>query len=93
MITSIKTLIIYVWNFLFNHSAVPLRHILSVKLRHLVLQVLRLMWADSFSTAVGNYTVLGVRILGHMLLIAAAALTVATFTDYPKQHENNMKWA
>ena len=51
------------------------------------------MWAVSFSTAVGNYTVLGVRILGHMLLIVAAALTVATFTDYPKQHENNMKLA
>ena len=79
MITSIKTLIIYMWNFLFNHSVSPLRHIPSVKVRHLVLQALGLMWAVSFSIAVGSYTVLAVSILEHTVLIAAAAVTVATF--------------
>ena len=52
MITSNKTLIIYVWNFVFNHNISPLRHIPNVKVRHLVLQALGMMWAVSFSIAV-----------------------------------------
>ncbi len=85
MIITIKTLILYAWNFLFNHKVSPLRHIPSVKVRHLVLQVLGLMWAVSFSIAVGSYTVLAVSILGHTVLIAAAAVTVATFTVATKR--------
>ena len=85
MITSIKTLIIYVWNFVFDHNISPLRHIPSVKVRHLVLQALGLMWAVSFSIAVGSYTVLAISILGHTILIAAASVTVATFTVATKR--------
>ena len=85
MITSNKTLIIYVWNFVFNHNISPLRHIPNVKVRHLVLQALGMMWAVSFSIAVGSYTVLAVSILGHTVLIAAAAVTVATFTVATKR--------
>ncbi len=84
MIITIKTLILYAWNFLFNHKVSPLRHIPSVKMRHLVLQVLGFMWAVSFSIAVGSYTVLAVIILGHTVPIAAA-VTVATFTVATKR--------
>ena len=64
MITSIKTFIVYAWNFVFNHNVSPLRHIPDVKIRHLVLQILGFMWAVSFSIAIGSYTVLAASILG-----------------------------
>ena len=79
MITSIKTFIVYAWNFVFNHNVSPLRHIPDVKIRHLVLQILGFMWAVSFSIAIGSYTVLAASILGHLISVVAlsSALTPA----------------
>ena len=80
MIASIVRSIVYVWSFLFDHEVSPLRNIPDVAVRHYVLQALGLMWAAAFSIAVGSYTVLAFSILGHTVLIAAAAITVATLT-------------
>ena len=66
----------YCWNFVFNHEVSPLRHIPDVAMRHYVLQALGLMWA----VAVGSYTFLAVSVIGHTVLIAAAAITVTTWT-------------
>lgn len=85
MISSIKTFVVYSWNFVFNHNVSPLRHIPDVSVRHYVLQALGLMWAVSFSVAIGSYTFLAASILGHSVLIAAAAVTVATFTVAAKR--------
>lgn len=85
MIANVKTFIAYAWNFVFNHKVSPLRHIPDVSTRHYVLQVLGLMWAVSFSVAIGSYTFLAASILGHSVLIAAAAITVATFTVAAKR--------
>lgn len=49
-------------------------------IRHYVLQALGLMWAVAFATATGCYTVFAVSVLGHTVLIAAAAITVTTWT-------------
>jgi hypothetical protein len=38
------------------------------------------MWAISFSLAIGNYIFMAASIIGHVILIAAAAITVATWT-------------
>jgi len=38
------------------------------------------MWAVSFSLAIGNYVFMAASIIGHAVLIAAAAITVATWT-------------
>ena len=80
MNTSPRTYVAYAWNFLFNHEVSPLRHIPDVAIRHYVLQALGLMWATSFSLAIGSYTFLAASLLGHAVLIAAAAITVATLT-------------
>jgi hypothetical protein len=45
----------------------------------MILQVLGWMWATSFSIAIGSYTFLAVSLAGHIVLIAAAAITVATY--------------
>ena len=85
MITAIKTFVVNSWNFIFDHRVSPLRRIPDVAVRHYILQVLGVMWAVSFSVAIGSYTFLAASILGHAVLIAAASVTAATFTVAAKQ--------
>ena len=80
MLTPVRKLIVFCWNFVFNHEVSPLRHIPDVAIRHYILQALGLMWAVAFAAAVGSYTFLAVSVIGHTVLIAAAAITVATWT-------------
>ena len=75
-----RQLIVYGWNFIFNVEVSPLRHIPDVAIRHYVLQALGFMWAVSFAVAIGSYTILFASVIGHAFLIAAAAITVATYT-------------
>jgi hypothetical protein len=80
MVTSIRSSIVYAWSFLFDHEVSPLRNIPSVAMRHYVLQALGLMWAVSFGLAIGSYTFLAASVVGHTIIIGAAAITVATWT-------------
>lgn len=80
MFYSTRRLVVYCWNFVFNHEVSPLRHIPDVAMRHYVLQALGLMWAVAFAVAAGSYTFFAVSAIGHTVLIAAAAITVATWT-------------
>ena len=75
-----KKLVINSWNFIFNSDVSPLRHIPDISTRHYVLQALGFMWAIAFSLAISSYTFLAFSILGHVALIGAAAITVATYT-------------
>jgi hypothetical protein len=75
-----RKLIVYIWHFIFNADVSPLRNIPDVAIRHYVLQALGFMWAVSFAGAIGSYTILAVSLIGHTILIAAAAITVATYT-------------
>jgi hypothetical protein len=93
MIAVIKTFIVSSWNFIFDHSVSPLRHIPDIAVRHYVLQALGLMWAVSFSVAIESYTFLAASILGHAFLISAAAVTVATFTVAAKRPKLFMRGA
>jgi len=80
MFYPVRKLVVYCWDFVFNHEVSPLRHIPDVAIRHYVLQALGLMWAVAFAVAVGSYTFLAVSIIGHVVLCAAAAVTVTTWT-------------
>lgn len=80
MFNPVQRLVVYCWDFVFNHEVSPLRHIPDVAIRHYILQALGLMWAAAFAVATGSYTFLAVSVLGHTILIAAAAITVATWT-------------
>ncbi len=79
MFESVRKMIVYCWNFVFNHEVSPLRNIPDVAIRHYVLQALGLMWAVAFSVATGAYAFLAASVIGHAVLIAAAAITVATW--------------
>ncbi|MFM9939739.1 MAG: hypothetical protein ACKVP7_09605 [Hyphomicrobiaceae bacterium] len=75
-----QKLIADAWNFIFNHEVSPLRHIPDVGTRHMILQILGWMWAVAFSVAIGSYAMLPASLIGHIVLIAAAAITTATYT-------------
>ncbi len=72
--------IVYAWNFIFDHEVSPLRNIPDIALRHYVLQALGLMWAVSFSLAIGSYTFLAASVVGHTVLIGALVITVAVLS-------------
>ena len=80
MTTPSHNLVVYSWNFVFNHEVSPLRHIPDVAIRHYVLQALGLMWSVAFGVAIGSYTFMAVSVVGHVVLVSAAAITVATWT-------------
>lgn len=75
-----QKLIAHAWNFIFDHEASPLRHIPDVATRHMILQMLGWMWAVAFAVAIGSYSMLPASLIGHAVLIAAAAITTATYT-------------
>lgn len=80
MLNKLIKSIVYSWNFVFNHQVSPLRHIPDVAIRHYVLQALALMWALAFAVATGSYTFMAASVIGHTMLIAAAAITVLAWT-------------
>ena len=75
-----RRFIVFAWNYVFDHEVSPLRHIPDVSVRHYVLQLLGIMWAIAFAAALGSYTVLAASVIGHVILIAAFATTVITYT-------------
>lgn len=79
-----KQVTVFLWNYIFDHKVSPLRHIPDITVRHLILQILGWMWGIAFSLSLGSYFVFGVTLVGHSLLIAAAAITVATYTAAAK---------
>jgi hypothetical protein len=82
-----RHLISSIWAFIFDHERSPLRHIPDFGVRHMVFQLLGWMWALSFSLAIGSYTFLAASLIGHAVLIGAAAITVATYTVATKKPE------
>ena len=77
--------VVFIWNYVFNHKVSPLRNIPDIAIRHYILQVLGFMWVVSFSVALGSYTYFAANIVGHAVLIAAVAITVATWTAAAKR--------
>jgi hypothetical protein len=67
------------WNSVMNDSRNPLCHIPDTNTRHMIMQVLAWMWCIAFAGMVGSWTVFGVSAVGHLILLAAIAITVGTF--------------
>ena len=75
-----REFIVYAWQYIFDHRISPLRHIPDIPTRHMILQILGLIWALAFSVAIGSYSGLAASVIGHTALISAVAITVATYT-------------
>ena len=79
-VTLMQRIVVFAWNYIFNSEVSPLRHITDLSMRHYVLQALGFMWAVASLLAIGSYTLLPASIIGHVVLISAAFITVATYT-------------
>jgi hypothetical protein len=53
----------------------------------MIFQILGWMWAASFSIVIGSYTFFAASVVAHVVLISAAAITVATYTVAEKKPE------
>jgi len=67
------------WNVVMDHEKNPLSNIPDFSTRHMIMQVLAWMWCIVFAIIVGSMWAGVVSMLLHVLLLAAIAVTVATF--------------
>ena len=74
-----RTWILNSWNTVMNLEYNPLSNIPDTNARHLIMQVLAWMWCIVFGFIVGSWTAFGISAVVHLVLLAAIAITVATF--------------
>ena len=74
-----KAVIVKTWNSVMNARHNPLRHIPDNNVRHLIMQILAWMWCTAFSIYMGSMWIFGFTALAHLAILAAVAITVATF--------------
>ena len=74
-----KDFIIDNWNVVMDDTRNPLSNIPNTATRHMIMQVLAWMWCIIFGMVVGSWYAGMISLVGHMLLLAAIAMTVATF--------------
>ena len=67
------------WNYIFDHEKSPLKNIPDITVRHMVLQMLGYMWVVAFAIFIGSLNSIVWSLLGHIALIAAVTVTVATY--------------
>ena len=78
-VTNMKEFIYDSWNGVMNSQVNPLKHIPDLNTRHMVLQVLAWMWCIVFAIIVSSMWAGVISMMLHALLLAAVAITVATF--------------
>ena len=67
------------WNVVMDHEKNPLSNIPDFSTRHMIMQVLAWMWCIVFAIIVGSMWAGVISMMLHVLLLAAVAVTVATF--------------
>ena len=67
------------WAVVMEHEHNPLKHIGDIQVRHMVLQILAWMWCIVFSFYFSSMWIFGITTIAHILILAAIAITVATF--------------
>ena len=67
------------WNVVMDHKQNPLSNISNFSTRHMIMQVLAWMWCIVFALIVGSMWAGMFSMILHALLLAAIAITVATF--------------
>ena len=67
------------WESIMNHDRNPLKNIPHTNTRHMIMQVLAWMWCIAFSSYFSSMWMFGVTAIAHIIILAAIAITVATF--------------
>jgi len=76
---NVKKTIVDNWNFIMNHNKNPLKNIPDTNTRHMIIQILAWMWCIVFSMYFSSMWIFGITTIAHILILAAIAITVATF--------------
>ena len=75
----VREWIVNCWNGVMNADINPLSKIPHTNTRHMVMQVLAWMWCIVFSSYFGSMWIFGITTIAHIIVLAAIAVTVATF--------------
>ena len=67
------------WESIMNHDRNPLKNIPDTNTRHMIMQVLAWMWCIAFSSYFSSMWIFGITAFAHIIILAAIAVTVATF--------------
>ena len=67
------------WQSIMNHDRNPLKNIPHTNTRHMIMQVLAWMWCIAFSSYFSSMWIFGITAFAHIFILAAIAVTVATF--------------
>ena len=67
------------WESVMNHDRNPLKSIPDTNTRHMIMQVLAWMWCIAFSSYFSSMWIFGITAFAHIFILAAIAVTVATF--------------
>ena len=67
------------WESIMNHDRNPLKNIPDTNTRHMIMQVLAWMWCIAFSSYFSSMWIFGRTAVAHIFILAAIAVTVATF--------------
>ena len=67
------------WESIMNHDRNPLKNIPDTNTRHMIMQVLAWMWCIAFSSYFSSMWIFGITAIAHIIILAAIAVTVATF--------------
>ena len=67
------------WESIMNHDRNPLKNIPHTNTRHMIMQVLAWMWCIAFSSYFSSMWIFGITAIAHIIILAAIAVTVATF--------------
>ena len=75
----IKNFVINSWDGIMNQWYNPLKYIPDLQVRHMVLQILAWLWCIAFSLYFASWSVFGITVVSHFIIILAIVVTVATF--------------
>jgi len=67
------------WESIMNYDRNPLKNIPDTNTRHMIMQVLAWMWCIAFSSYFSSMWIFGITAIAHIIILAAIAVTVATF--------------
>ena len=77
------------YQYIFDSSKNPLRHIPDPTSRMFIMTILAFMWSGAFAVYLGSIIYFGISIAAHVVLILMFFFTVAVFYDAEK---NNSSW-
>ena len=75
-----RNFIVESWNGVMDYRFNPLKHIPDLQVRHMMLQVLAWLWCIAFSLYFASWSVFGITVVSHFILILAIVVTVVTFS-------------